>query len=367
MMNALAYWLRLDRSPAAATVRISRDLRHRSACGWAAGVALAFLIGAHPAAADELELSNGDRITGHVISLTNGVLAFQTPNGQLNVPWISVISLAVPEPLFVTVGTRLPTPATVTRTRIYGRVTLRPGGIVSLTEITAMSRVQPPVNLDGRLNAGLVNSDGNTEVNTLRLDGEVIGRTSGQRYTGRATVNRSQDRHEYIAHNWTTSFRYDRFFTRRLFVNGNTILSNDRLRDLDLRAAAGGGLGYQVLDTPRARITTDAGVGYVNEAYGVADEDDVRYFALQESAQLDIFFTGNTRFVFFHRHDGYFSLAGEDNRFLKMGNGIRVPIARGFIATIQLDIDYDPTPVEGRRSVDRTFALTFGYQFARAR
>jgi putative salt-induced outer membrane protein YdiY len=364
-MRVLAYWLRLDQSPAAATVRIVRDLRHRY-CGWAAGAALAFLVGAPPAAADELELSNGDRITGQVMALTNGMLAFQTPNGQLNVPWISVISLAVTEPLFVSVGTRPPAPATITRTHIYGRVTLRPGGIVSLTEITGITRSQPPANLDGRLNAGLVNSDGNTEVNTLRLDGEVVGRTIGHRYTGRTTVNRSHDREEYLAHNWTTSFRYDRFLTRRLFLNGNTIWSNDRLRDLDLRAAAGGGLGYQVVDTPRARVTTDAGVGFVNEAFRVA-ENDVRYFALQESAQLDIFFTGNTRFVFFHRHDGYFSLTGEDNRFLKMGNGIRVPITRGFIATIQLDMDYDPTPVPGRRSVDRTFALTFGYQFSRLR
>jgi putative salt-induced outer membrane protein YdiY len=363
MMRTLANWLRLDGRPAAARARI---LRRRSASAWAAGVMLAFVIGVRPASADELQLSNGDRITGQVMSLTNGVLAFQTPNGQLNVPWNSVIGLAVPEPLFITVGARPPTPATIIRTRTDGRVTLRPGGIVSLTEITAMSRVQPPFSLDGRLNAGLVNSDGNTEVNTLRLDGEVIGRTTGHRYTGRATVNRSQDRSEYIAHNWTTSFRYDRFFRRRLFVNANTILTNDRLRDLDLRAAAGGGLGYQVLDTPRARITTDAGVGYVNEAY-IVDEQDVRYFALQESAQLDIFISGNTRFLFFHRHDGYFSLTGEDNRFLRMGNGIRVPIARGFIATIQLDIDYDPTPVEGRRSVDRTFALTFGYQFSRTR
>jgi putative salt-induced outer membrane protein YdiY len=347
-------------------VRIARDRRHRSSYGRAAAVTLAVLIGVRSAAADELELSNGDRITGEVITLTNGMLAFQTPNGQLNVPWISVITLAVPEPLFVTVGTRPPTPATITRTHIYGRVTLRPGGIVSLTEITAMTRVQPPANLDGRLNAGLVNSDGNTEVNTLRLDGEVIGRTTGHRYTSRTTINRSHDRDEYLAHNWTTSFRYDRFLTRRLFLNGNTIWSNDRLRNLDLRAAAGGGLGYQVLDTPRARFTTDAGVGYVNEAYGVV-ENDVQYFALQESAQLDLYFSGNPRFVFFHRHDGYFSLVGEDNRFVKMGNGIRVPIARGFIATIQLDLDYDPTPVPGRRSVDRTFAMTFGYQFSRAR
>jgi hypothetical protein len=46
-----------------------------------------------------------------------------------------------------------------------------------------------------------------------------------------------------------------------------------------------------------------------------------------------------------------------------MGNGVRVPIAGGFIATLQLDLDYDPTPIPGGQSIDRTFALSFGYQF----
>jgi putative salt-induced outer membrane protein YdiY len=215
------------------------------------------------------------------------------------------------------------------------------------------------------LNAGLVNTEGNTEADTLRVDGELVGRSSKHRYTGRAIMNRSQDHEVDIANNWTGSLRYDRFFTRRLFVNGNTILANDRIRDLELRVAVGTGLGFQVFDTPRAKFTTDAGIGWVNEAYSVPI-NDARYTAVQESAKLDIFFNG-TRFVFFHRHDGYFSFTGDDNRFLKMGNGIRVPIARGFIATIQLDLDYDPTPLTGSRSIDRTFALTFGYQFARAR
>ena len=139
-------------------------------------VCLVVIVGSRSAGADEVELSNGDRITGQVMSLISGMLAFQTPNGQLNVPWVSVTGLAVPEPVFVTVGTRPPTPVTITRTRTDGRVTLRPGGIVSLTEITAMARARLPLGLDGRLNAGLVNTDGNTDANTLRVDGEAIGR-----------------------------------------------------------------------------------------------------------------------------------------------------------------------------------------------
>ncbi len=336
--------------------------RHINACALVATCVVLFA-GPRAANADTVQLLNGDRISGQVVSLVNGTLAFQTPNGQLNVPWTTVTVLVVAEPIFVTVGTRPPTPVTVAATRMEGRVTLRPGGVVSLTDITAMVRVSPPLGFTGRVNAGMVATDGNSQVNTLRLDSELIGRTTEHRYTGRGTVNRTQDHDVQTANNWTTLFRYDWFFTRRVFLNANTILTNDQIRFLDLRAAGGSGIGFQVIDTPRMKISMDAGLGYVNETYGPqAIQDDQRYSAAQESAKLDIFVSG-TRFVLFHRHDGYFSLAGNDNRFIKMANGVRLPIAGGFIATLQLDLDYDPTPLVGGQSIDRTFALSFGYQF----
>ena len=108
--------------------------RRRTATGLVV-VCLVVIVGSRSAVADELELSNGDRITGQVMSLISGMLAFQTPNGQLNVPWTNVTGLAVPEPVFVTVWDSATSPVTIARTRTDGRVTLRPGGIVSLTEI----------------------------------------------------------------------------------------------------------------------------------------------------------------------------------------------------------------------------------------
>ena len=144
-------------------------------------------------------------------------------------------------------------------------------------------------------------------------------------------------------------------------MNGNTILSGDRLRDLSFRTAVGTGLGYQVLDLRRFRITTDAGLGYVKEVSAIGTDD--RYLAAQESAKVDVFVDAS-RLQLFHRHDGYFGLAGDDNRFVKTQNGVRVSIVGGVIATAQLDIDYDPSPViDRRKSIDRTFALNFGYQF----
>jgi putative salt-induced outer membrane protein YdiY len=311
--------------------------------------------------ADDVQLANGDRISGRIVSLLNSVLLLQTAHGELRISWPLITGVMVVDPIFVTVITRAPAAVTISPGGADGRVILSPGGVVPIKDILAMSRPKPPLlSLDGRLNAGIIASGGNTSANSLRFGGEMVGRMAANRFTGGASFNRGREHDVETAHNWTTSFRYDRFVTRRLFIDGNTILSADRLRDLDLRTAVGTGLGYQVVDRRRLQITMDGGVGYVRERSRVGPDD--RYTAAQESGKVDFFVNGN-RFQLFHRHEGYFGLAGDDNRFVKTQNGVRVPIRRGIITTAQLDVDYDPTPVPGGQSIDRTFALNFGYQF----
>jgi putative salt-induced outer membrane protein YdiY len=153
---------------------------------------------------------------------------------------------------------------------------------------------------------------------------------------------------------------YDRFLTGRLFLNANTILTSDRFRDLDLRTALGAGLGYQILNTPRATLTADGGFGYVNE--NLESQADDSYGAARESAALAVFLVPD-RVQVFHQHDGYFGVTGDDNLFVKMQNGIRVGLAGGFVTTLRHDLDYDRSPAAGRRSTDRTTALTLGYRF----
>ena len=146
----------------------------------------------------------------------------------------------------------------------------------------------------------------------------------------------------------------------RTFLNANAILTNDRFRDLDLRTALGAGVGYQVLTTPRVTLTADGGLGWVNET--LASQPDDSYTALRESVSFAAFAVPD-RIQFFHVHDGYFGVTGDDNLFIRMQNGIRMALAAGFVTTLRHDLDYDRSPAPGRRNTDRTLALTLGYRF----
>jgi putative salt-induced outer membrane protein YdiY len=241
-----------------------------------------------------------------------------------------------------------------------GEVDTRDGGAIDIASTAALTRPEPPLVWDGGANAGFLATGGNTDINSLRFDAEVVARASANRYTVNASVNRAEDAERETARNSSLSARYDRFLNRRLFLNGNSIFTNDRFRGLDLRTALGAGVGYQALDTPRAKLSVDGGLGYVNENFEAAADDS--YAALREAVKLDLFVVAD-RVTVFHLHDGYFGVTGDDNLFVKMQNGVRLGLGAGLVTTAQLDLDYDRSPAPGRDTTDRTFALTFGYRF----
>ena len=323
-------------------------------------IALSILaVAAQPLAADEVRLANGDRITGRVVSLDAGTLAFSTPLGDLRIPWTTVVALVVDEPIRATIGAADPAVVTIRAADAERTATLVPGGVIPLAEIAALERPQP-IAIDGSANAGFVSSAGNTDVNSTHVDGDLVVRAGENRYTGSAVVNRAEDADVESSRNWSTALKYDRFVSPRLFVNANAIVTSDRFRDLDLRTALGAGLGYEILQTAIVTLTADAGLGWVDENLesGLGD----RYAAVRESASLTIAALPDL-IELFHQHDGYFGVTGDDDLFIRMQNGVRVRLAGGFVTTLRLDLDYDRSPAPDRRNTDQTFSLTLGYRF----
>ena len=317
-----------------------------------------------PAGADVVRLASGDRFTGTTVGLSAGTLTFATAYGDIQVPWSDVVSLTVVQPVLVTIGTNPPTLVTIVAAA-DGQVTLQPGGpapgdTVPLAQIAALTRPQPPLIVDGGASAGYITTSGNTDVNSLRVDADVVARAAANRYTANAALIRAKDRGIETARTWTTGLKYDRFLTPRLFVNASSSFTNDQFRDLDLRSALGAGIGYQVADTTRVKMTADAGLGYVSE--NLASQPNDSYAAVRESISLTAGLLPG-RAEFFHLHDAYVGVTGDDNLFVKMQNGVRLALAGGFAMTIRHDLDYDRTPAVGRESSDRAFALTLGYRF----
>jgi putative salt-induced outer membrane protein YdiY len=324
---------------------------------------LFLLLSVTAAFADVVELQNGDRITGTVTRLSGGTLTLKTAGGDLSIPWDMIRTLTSTAPLQVTIKGR-PGKQTISAiaTTAPGQLQLTPTGPVAATDITDIEPVTPNVSINGGASAGFLNSHGNTDVFALRMDGDLAIRQNKNRYSATAALNRVKDRalDRDTAKNWNTALNYDRFLNKRLFINANAIFTNDEFRDIDLRSAFGLGLGYVVVDTPIVKLTANGGLGWVKENFFVAPDDD--YTAAHESVSLDVFAIPH-RVEFFHKHDGYFGLEGDNKLFIKTNQGARLTVIKDFVTTFELDLDYDGSPSPGRKSTDRTLALTFGYRF----
>jgi putative salt-induced outer membrane protein YdiY len=313
-------------------------------------VFLLFIACSHAAAADELHLANGDRLTGTVESLDGGTLTFKTAGGELHIAWSDVTSLTTDQPLLVRTGTGNPVLTTIAADS--------PDAVAAITAISAPA---PPVLWRGGGDVGILNTAGNTETSSLRIDGDVTARLPHDRYSTSVIVNRTSDHGVETARNWTSSFDYNHFVSKRLFVSGSLILTNDPFRDLDLRTAISVGLGYQIWDTARGTLAVNAGFGHVRENFASAPDD--HFSALQESTKLDVTLFDGDRVHAFHHHDGYFGRSVDGKLFFRTQNGVQIALVGGLASTVELDLDYDRHPSDGRVATDRSVSVTFGYHF----
>ena len=318
------------------------------------------LVTALPARADEVRLKNGDRLTGTTVSLTGGTLTFNARGIDLKIPWAEVTSLSLDTGMFVTVGTAAPFFTAFDAADAAGNVVLMPGGSVALADIVALTPRQSAWAINGGAGVGVVASSGNTQIDTIRLSGDIVAKGASDRYTASAVQARADDHGVDTARNWSVVGKYDRFLTSRLYANANAGFTNDVFRDIDLRRALGVGLGYQVINNARTQLTADGGVAWVNQNFKTNPDDS--YTAGHESVSVQVQVVPG-RMQVFHMHDGYFDVSGSNKMFIRTQSGGRLGIGGGFVTTAQWDVDYDRKPAPGRRQIDLTFSLTLGYRF----
>jgi putative salt-induced outer membrane protein YdiY len=214
--------------------------------------------------------------------------------------------------------------------------------------------------MSGGAGAGLVQTAGNTEVSNVRLSADATAKHGMDRFAFTAAGTRAKDRDVESARNWSATGKYDRFLTSRLFANANAVFTNDRFRDIDLRTALGAGIGLQLIDNTRVKLSGSGGVGWVSENFiSIADDS---YNAAFENGALTIAVVPS-RVELFHSHDGYFQISQGDKKFLRMQNGIRLSLVAGFVTTLQQDLDYDHRPSPGRKQTDSSVSLALGYRF----
>ena len=320
-----------------------------------------------PSIADQLHLSNGDVITGTLTRMEENKLIFKTSYaGEISINWAEVINLITDDPIkvFLSDGMVLEGFSRKSSAKMMRIETeqLETPSDFKLSQVAAINpEEKPAVKTTARTNAGLTQERGNTDTDSLRLDGEFIARTEKSRYTFAGELNMERVDGDTTVENWLAYGKYDYFFVQKWFLYANTLFEHDKFADLELRSTLGAGVGHQFFESETLNLAVAAGPAWVNEDFIDADDDD--YSAGQWLFNYDQFFFNN--FVqLFHRQAGSIKLSDTNKWLFRTRQGLRFPIYKGITTTFQYNYDYnnDPSP-DADEKWDSKLMFLMGWQF----
>lgn len=336
---------------------------HRRLARIAVAIALAVL--PHIALADVVLLDNGDRVSGRIVQIDGGKLVVSMDYaGDIKIDPGHIKDLQADGDFTLVLDDGR---------RVFGR--LGSGrGTLYLTETVAGSAQEIPLprvtsltpgrvtgdewKVTGRVNVGASDTTGNTHTSRAHLDAELVARKDRDRYTVGGAGNQATDSGSEIESNALAYFKYDRFFTKRWYAYANSTFERDRFKDLRLRSTFGIGTGFQAIDSPRTRLALESGLEYVFTRFYTSQKHD--FPALRLALKFDHYLVPD-RLQFFQYTEGYASLENIKTSFARSQTGLRFPLIDNFVATAQLNVDWDGEPAPGRKSVDQTALFTLGY------
>jgi putative salt-induced outer membrane protein YdiY len=237
--------------------------------------------------ADQVSLSNGDRVTGKVVKKDGDKLIVKTDlMGEVTIPWKSVASVSSQEPLTVvlpdgkTVVGKIGTDESEKKLEVATAAATEAvplGDLVAIRDDETQrqyERLQDPGLLDlwtGFIDLGVSAARGNARTNLFTTAAIATRETRtdktvayfNQIYARGLVEDVFAPTAEAIRGGWS----YDRNITSRLFATLFNDYEYDRFQDLDLRFVVGGGLGYIVIKDERKRLDLLAGLAYNREKF----------------------------------------------------------------------------------------------------
>jgi len=315
--------------------------------------------------ADEIQMKNGDRITGKIETMENKNLTVNTSYaGKIVIQWAQVEYVETDSAVHVVLEDETAADGFL-KTTNAGYLQLVANDVIEPLRFVVgqVKGINPPsvpsVQVSGRINTGLDIRKGNTDTEAYHFDGELGVRTKRNRHTVGAEMNREEESAKKTSDNWRLYMNYDHFLTKKEFFFANASFEQDDIRDLTLRKTVGGGSGYQFFESELINFSVRGGLAYVNSDYSVDDQDN-DYTAGQWTIEYDQYFFDKF-FQFFHLHEGIISVEDTKDMVIRTRTGLRIPLRKGFITTLQYNWDWDNAPAPGNDRVDERYLLTLGY------
>ncbi|MFW6414631.1 MAG: DUF481 domain-containing protein, partial [Verrucomicrobiota bacterium] len=313
-----------------------------------------------------VKLTNGDIITGEVKEIRDEKMVFHTPyHGELTIPVNDVDDIAVTsedaDGNFPVDGEREAAVAAESAGDDEGNDL--PDSGESKEETQAEEEMSPESHprrdlWSGSLSAGGNRQTGNTERTSATFEVNAARETEVDELGLRFRYNYAEEDNSLTARNVYGEINYHYDITPRTYWLLEMSLLSDEFRDLDLRTTSGVGLGYRWLDRESLRFATEGGLTYITRNYEGHEDDNSLSARLAAIFEWDVSdtFSLTEELTFYPALEG-----GSD--IVKNEAGIKSQITNAWFLKLLHVINHDTDPPDGIDKTDTKLVLSLGYDF----
>jgi len=331
--------------------------------------------------ADQVILKNGDRLTGKIVSLTDGNMVLKSDLvGEIKVSLSSIATFQSDAAVEVhlkdgTVLNQPVVPAEADQFAIAQGPALRPQTFALADVASINPPPKPEPKWTGSISGAVTSTHGNTKSESVTASVSVMRRSEKDRTTAAADYGKSKqtdkDRDPVTGKKedrttedwWRAKAQYDYFFSKKFFGFINGRYEKDAVADLDRRVVVGGGAGYQWIETDRTSFSTNLGLASLYEKFDVDPpaDDSNSQISMQLGYNFDHKITDTLRFV--HDLTYYPSLEQFSDYYLTTTAELRANLTKTMFANFRAIFNYDQSPAPGQGSTDTKYILGIGMTF----
>ncbi len=311
--------------------------------------------------ADTLKMKNGDVLSGELLTQTgenadsDGKIEFKTPyaDDPFLILWNEVAEIHTDKPITVLMKNG----DVLEKTKISE--TEKESGTISMVKPEEW-RTGKGWKFVGLINTAIEFERGNNDSDEFDFDGNILIRDKNDRFTVYGELENDKVNGDKSADNWEVRPEYNRFLNKRLYTGATASGERDKFADLNSRATYGPLLGYQFYETARMNMKGSGSFIRVNEDYESSQDRD--FWATGWNFDFDYFILMD-KLQFYHRNLGFWNVEDTEKVILQAWTGLRWPIYRGIVGSLEYQIDYDSEPADEAKDYDSTFAMKLGYQW----
>jgi len=327
-------------------------------------IALMLFFVALPSSAAQLELKNGDKLTGTVIRLEGNNLLFKTDYaGVLTIDWRKVTKLTTDQDVTVLTKDRRLLEGKMTGSPDDGYTIETRQGEVIQAEQAMVATVNPEdwkvgraTEWTGMINASLKVERGNSAKEEIDFDGRATMRREDDRLEFHGELEYDTSLGSTTKQSWLVSSKYDSFVTQQKYYAMNAVVEHDKFNGLNLRYHLGPAVGYQFFEESRRNLRAEVGLYFSSSDI----ESKPRNQSLATGWLIDGDYTFDTANVTAY-HWQTMILSNPENMNFKSRTGLRVPLGGGFLGSAEIEANWDAETAASTDKTELIYRFKLGY------